>query len=81
MREASDNIEEYKDWMTTGVNELEKVYKFSQDGFFANEVGDLCARATALENSNCDYYHSPFNPYGAIPTTRVPYYHTHLHCM
>ena len=47
MREASDNIEEYKDWMTTGVNELEEVYKFSQDGFFANEVDDLCARATA----------------------------------
>ena len=44
---ASDNIEEYRDWMTTGVNELEEVYKFSQDGFFANEVGDLCARATA----------------------------------
>ena len=33
--------------MTTGVNGLEEVYKFSQDGFFANEVGDLCARATA----------------------------------
>ena len=47
MKEASDNIEEYRDWMTTGVNELEEVYKFSQDGFFANEVGDLCARATA----------------------------------
>ena len=47
VREASDNIEEYKDWRTTGVNELEEVYKFSQDGFFANEVGDLCARATA----------------------------------
>ena len=33
--------------MTTGVNGLEDVYKFSRDGFFANEVGDLCARATA----------------------------------
>ena len=47
MKEASDNIEEYKDWMTTGVNELEEVYKSSQHGFFANEVCDLCARATA----------------------------------
>ena len=33
--------------MTTGVNGLEEVYKFSQDGFFRNEVGDTCARATA----------------------------------
>ena len=33
--------------MTTGVNGLEDVYKFSQDGFFVNEVGDLYARATA----------------------------------
>ena len=47
VKEVSDNIEEYRDWMTTGVNGLEEVYKFSQDGFFANEVGDLCARATA----------------------------------
>ena len=47
MKEVSDSIEEYRDWMTTGVNGLEEVYKFSQDGFFANEVGDLCARATA----------------------------------
>ncbi|CAH3165856.1 unnamed protein product [Pocillopora meandrina] len=47
VKEVSDNIEEHRDWMTTGVNGLEKVYKFSQDGFFANEVGDLCARATA----------------------------------
>ena len=47
MREASGNIEEYRDWMTIGVNELGEVYKFSQDGSFANEVGDLCARATA----------------------------------
>ena len=46
MKEASDNIEEYRDWMTIGVNESEEVYKFSQDGFFTNEVGDLCARAT-----------------------------------
>ena len=47
VREVSDNIEEYRDWMTTGVDGLEEVYKFSQDGFFADEVGDLCARATA----------------------------------
>ena len=47
VKEVSDIIEEYRDWMTTGVNGLEEVYKFSQDGFFANEVGDLCARATA----------------------------------
>ena len=47
VKEVSDNIEEYRDWMTTGVNGLEEVYKFSQDGFLANEVGDLCARATA----------------------------------
>ena len=33
--------------MITGVDGLEDVYKFSQEGFFANEVGDLCARATA----------------------------------
>ena len=33
--------------MTTGINGSEDVYKFSRDGFFANEVGDLCARATA----------------------------------
>ena len=33
--------------MATGVNGLEKVYKFSQDGFFANQLGDFCARATA----------------------------------
>ena len=43
----SDNIEEFRDWMITGVDGLDDVYKFSQDGFFANEVGDLCARATA----------------------------------
>ena len=40
MKEVSDSIEEYRDWMTTGVNGLEDVYKFSQDGYFANEVGD-----------------------------------------
>ena len=47
VKEVSDNIEEYRDWMTTGVDGLEEVYKFSQGGFFANEVDDLCARATA----------------------------------
>ena len=50
VKEVSNNIEEYRDWMTlslTGVNGLEEVYKFSQNGFFANEVGELCVRATA----------------------------------
>ena len=50
VKEVSNNIEEYRDWMTltpTGVNGLEEVYKFSQNGFFAYEVGDFCARATA----------------------------------
>ena len=36
VKEVSNNIEEYRDWMKTGVNGLEEVYKFSQDGFFAN---------------------------------------------
>ncbi|CAH3116899.1 unnamed protein product, partial [Pocillopora meandrina] len=71
VKEVSDNIEEYRDWMTTGVNGLEEVYKFSQDGFFANEVGDLCARATAkvlkipiviitalLQHLRCHSYHT-----------------------
>ena len=33
--------------MTFGDNELEEVRRFKQDGFFAHEVGDLCAKAMA----------------------------------
>ena len=40
MKEVSGSIEEYRDWIKTGVNGLEDVYKFSQDEYFANEVGD-----------------------------------------
>ena len=33
--------------MTAGSNNLETVAKFEESGFFASEVGDLCAGATA----------------------------------
>lgn len=46
VKEVSENIDDYKDWMT-GNNQLEDVDKFNQDGYFASEVGDLCAKATA----------------------------------
>ena len=43
----NEDIRDYKDWMSSAEDELEQVAKFKQDGFFASEVGDLCARATA----------------------------------
>lgn len=47
VKEVNENIKEYKEWMTSAEDELKQVAKFKQDGFFASEVGDLCARATA----------------------------------
>ena len=47
VREITDNMDDYKVWMTSAEDQLEQVTKFKQDGFFASEVGDLCARATA----------------------------------
>ena len=47
VNEVTENIEDYRDWMTFGDNELEEVRIFKQDGFFAHEVGDLCAKAMA----------------------------------
>ena len=44
--EVSENIAYYKNWLT-GNNHLEEVAKFNDDGYFASEVGDLCAKATA----------------------------------
>ena len=46
IKEVSENIDDYKDWMT-GNNHLEEIDKFNQDGYFASEVGDFCAKATA----------------------------------
>lgn len=47
VNEVTEHIGDYESWMTAGINNLEMVSKFSQSGFFASEVGDLCARATA----------------------------------
>ena len=46
VKEISENIDAYKDWMTTNSH-LEEIDKFNQDGYFASEVGDLCVKATA----------------------------------
>ena len=44
VKEVLENIDDYKNWMTSS-NYLEEVKKFYQDDYFASEVGDLCARA------------------------------------
>ena len=65
--------------MTTGVNGLEDVYKLAKTDFSQMKLV-IYAREQQLKSwkSNCDCFRSPFNSYGTIPTTRVPYYHTHL---
>ena len=47
VNEVTENISDYENWMTAGSNNLETVAKFKESGFFASEVGDLCASATA----------------------------------
>lgn len=47
VNEVTENINEYENWMTASPNNLETVAKFKESGFFASEVGDLCASATA----------------------------------
>ena len=47
VKEVTENISDYENWMTAGSNNLDTVAKFKECGFFASEVGDLCASATA----------------------------------
>ena len=47
VNEVTENINVYENWMTAGSNNLETVAKFKESVFFASEVGDLCASATA----------------------------------
>lgn len=81
VKEVTENIRDYKDWIASAEDELEQVAKFKQDGFFASEVGDLCARATAkrlripvviVTDS------SPNFTYYTIPAIGVHYSNTHL---
>ena len=47
VNEVTENISDDENWLTAGSNNLETVAKFKESVFFASEVGDLCASATA----------------------------------
>ena len=46
VREVTENIEEYREWMSSTSVALE-VECFKNDGHFASEIGDICAKACA----------------------------------
>lgn len=46
VQELTENINEYKSWMSENCS-LSEIEKFKMDGHFASEVGDLCVRACA----------------------------------
>ena len=62
-------MDEYKVWMTSAEDQLEQVAKLKQDGFFASEVGDLCARATAK------LLRIPIVIVTALPTSLYHFFH------
>lgn len=46
VRELSENIDNYKEWMS-GKSILTEINNFKDDGYYASEVGDICTRACA----------------------------------
>lgn len=48
VQELKENFEEYREWMSgNSLTMLSEIEMFARDGYFASEVGDICARATA----------------------------------
>lgn len=48
VQELKENFDEYREWMSgNSMHMLSEIKMFARDGYFASEVGDICARATA----------------------------------
>lgn len=48
VQELKENFDEYREWMSGNAGHmLTEIDLFARDGYFASEVGDICARATA----------------------------------
>lgn len=48
VKELKENFDECREWMSGNVmHMLTETEMFARDGYFAGEVGDICARATA----------------------------------
>ena len=46
VKELNENINEYKEW-TSSTSAIVDIERFKKDGFFASEIGDLCAKVCA----------------------------------
>lgn len=48
VKELKENFDECREWMSGNVmHMLTEIEMLARDGYFAGEVGDICARATA----------------------------------
>lgn len=47
VREVNQNIDEYREWMSDSPSFASDIERFQNDGHFASEIGDICAKACA----------------------------------
>ena len=46
VREVTENLDEYREWMSCSSN-VREIERFKTDGHFASDIGDICAKACA----------------------------------
>ena len=46
VREVTENLDEYREWMSCSSN-VREIERFKTDGHFASDIGDICTKACA----------------------------------